>query len=73
MDAKSLSKLVQRFPSLFSLGIDTTLEPKLKWMKVRLGVDDKSLSFVIQRMPSLLGFNIDTNLDPTIKFYEDCV
>jgi hypothetical protein len=68
MNDKSLSKLVKTNPSVFSCGIDETLEPKLAWLQERLVLDDKSASKLFLTLPPVLGCSIENNLEPKVAW-----
>ena len=71
LDDKSVSKLVQRQPSVLSLSIEDNLEPTLSWLQDRLSLDDKSLSKLVRTQPTVLGYSIEVNLAPRLAWLQE--
>jgi hypothetical protein len=69
LDDEGLSKLVYRYPRVFSLAIEGNLEPTLDWLQERLALDDEGLRKLVQREPTLLEFSIERNLEPKLTFF----
>lgn len=57
--------LVAGLPTLLSLSIDQNLEPKVKYLRERLGQEE--LSNALLRMPALLGYSLQNRVRPRLE------
>jgi hypothetical protein len=70
LDDDSLSKLVQKCPSVLGMSIDNNLEPKLAWLKARLKLDDEGIYKLVKAQLQVLSYSIDDNLEPTLVWLQ---
>lgn len=64
-----LGKLIVGMPSLLHLNIKGNVEPKVSYLKSRLG--ESGLSEALQRMPMLLGYSLEKRIKPRMEMILD--
>jgi hypothetical protein len=70
LDDEAISKLVKRLPSVLCYSIDDNLEPKIAWLKKRLGLDDEAIGKLVKTKPAVLGYSIEQNLEPKLEWLQ---
>src|SRR3989344_6139358 len=66
LGVKNISKLVERFPQVFSFNIAGNMQPKVDYL-IRLGVRD--IGKFIERFPQVFNLDIAENMQPKVDFY----
>ena len=69
---EELGHLFGKYPNLFGYSPEKKIEPKLRFLRKRLGLDDQGLKEVILKCPSLLS-RTEEDIDEKIKFYSGLV
>lgn len=54
MDRQAVSKILKLNPSLFGSSIENSLEPKLVWLRERLGLEEPDIGLVVRASPNIL-------------------
>ena len=70
MSEEQTRKMVIREPSIFSYSIAENLEPKLVWLRERLGMSEEQTCKMLMRYPTIFNLAIAENLKPTLSFLE---
>lgn len=67
-DDESLRKIVMVAPHILCCSIEDNIEPTIKWLQNRFGLDDKAVGKLIMRHPYTLGCSVTENLEPTVEW-----
>ena len=67
-----LINLVHQFPSVLTYSIEDRLEPKLRYLRERFGLDDEHLKDLLLRMPGLFSYS-DEKIEQKLQFYSTLV
>jgi hypothetical protein len=62
--------MLKSAPQIFGLSIEENLEPKLVWLRERLGMSEVETRKMTMAKPQIFNYSIDENLDPTLTFLE---
>lgn len=54
MDRHAVSKILKLNPSLFGSSVETSLEPKLVWLREGLGLEERDMALVVRACPNIL-------------------
>ena len=63
-----VAAFVAKFPSIFCYKIEERLEPKLRYLRERFGLNDEHLKDLLLRMPGLFSYS-DEKIEEKLQFY----
>ena len=63
-----VAAFVAKFPSIFCYNIEERLEPKLRYLRERFGLNDEHIKELLLRMPGLFSYS-DEKIEGKLQFY----